>query len=303
MRHKIMVEKLPRKRFEKGLGRGLSALLAEHPDDRVSLDKPRQAHTVPLGSIVPNQFQPRRKFDPEELQALSRSIKTNGILMPILVRRLGDGNSYEIVAGERRWRAAQEAQLNDVPVVVRELNDKQSLELALVENIQRQDLTSLEEAEGYQRLITEFKHTQEEIAQASGKSRSYIANTLRLLGLPDVIKDMLQDGRLSAGHARALLVADQPEILAKKVIVQGLNVRQTEQLVKKRTKIAGNPVSSEIYSNDSDTRALEYQLSEKLGLVVTIAHKGERGEVRIKFASLDQFDAIVQRLNRQSQYL
>lgn len=298
-----MVEKLPRKRFEKGLGRGLSALLAEHPDDRVSLDKPRQAHTVPLGSIVPNQFQPRRKFDPEELQALSRSIKTNGILMPILVRRLGDGNSYEIVAGERRWRAAQEAQLNDVPVVVRELNDKQSLELALVENIQRQDLTSLEEAEGYQRLITEFKHTQEEIAQASGKSRSYIANTLRLLGLPDVIKDMLQDGRLSAGHARALLVADQPEILAKKVIVQGLNVRQTEQLVKKRTKIAGNPVSSEIYSNDSDTRALEYQLSEKLGLVVTIAHKGERGEVRIKFASLDQFDAIVQRLNRQSQYL
>ena len=298
-----MTEKLSGKRAGKGLGRGLSALLAEDPDDQVSLDQPRTTLTVPVESIVPNPFQPRRKFDREELQALSDSIKTNGILVPILVRRMADGGSYEIVAGERRWRAAQEAQLYDVPVVVRELDDNQSLELALVENIQRQDLTSLEEAQGYQQLMMEFNRTQEEIAQASAKSRSHIANMLRLLGLPDAVKDLLQDGSLSAGHARALLSSDKPEVLAKVVIEQGLNVRQTEQLAKKRTKLPENSVGPEIYSKDPVTGVLEHQLSEKLGLVVKILHKGERGEVRIKFASLDQFDAIVQRLNSRSQHL
>ena len=279
------------------MGRGLSALLEEDPSDRGPLNQLRSAHTVPVESIVPNRFQPRRKFDREELQALSKSIKTNGILMPILVRRLGSGESYEIVAGERRWRAAQEAQLHDVPVVVRELDDKQSLEFALVENIQRQDLTPLEEAEGYQQLMTEFNHTQEEVAQASGKSRSYISNTLRLLGLPDSIKSLLQDGRLSAGHARALLTADQPENLAEKVIGQGLSVRQTEQLVKKQKIPANISAVSGIISSDPDTRVLERQLSAKLGLVVKIMHKGERGEIRIKFTSLDQFDSIVKGLN------
>ena len=292
-----MTEKLPRKGFGKGLGRGLSALLEEDPNGQGPLNQLRLAQTVPVESIVPNRFQPRRKFDREELQALSKSIKTNGILMPILVRRMGDGQSYEIVAGERRWRAAQEAQLHDVPVVVRELDDKQSLELALVENIQRQDLTPLEEAEGYRQLMMEFNHTQEEVAQASGKSRSYIANTLRLLGLPDGIKCLLQDGHLSAGHARALLAVDRPEILAKMVISQGLTVRQTEQLVKKQKNSANISIVPKIVSSDPDTRALERQLSSKLGLVVKITHKGERGEVRIKFTSLDQFDSIVKSFN------
>ena len=292
-----MAENLPRKGFGKGLGRGLSALLAEDPDEQGPLDQPRPTYTVPLEKLVPNRFQPRRRFDREELTALSESIKANGILMPILVRRLGDGQSYEIVAGERRWRAAQEAQLYDVPIVVRDLDDRQSLELALVENIQRQDLTPLEEAEGYQQLMNEFNHTQEEIAQSSGKSRSHISNTIRLLGLPDAVKGMLQDGGLSAGHARALLSAEQPEVLASQVIAQGLNVRQTEKLVKKRQNSARFSVVSEIYSGEPDTRSLERQMSEKLGLVVKITHKGERGEVRIKFSSLDQFDSIVKHLN------
>lgn len=295
-----MTENMPKKGFGKGLGRGLSALLEEDPGDQGPLDQLRAALSVPIENLVPSRFQPRRRFDREELQALSKSIKTNGILMPILVRRLGDGQSYEIVAGERRWRAAQEAQLYDVPVVVRELDDKQSLELALVENIQRQDLTPLEEAEGYQQLMIEFNHTHEEVAKASGKSRSYISNTLRLLGLPDVIKELLQDGHLSAGHARALLSADQPQILAEKIIGQGLNVRQTEQLVKKEKISANVLVVSENVSPDPDTSILERQISEKLGLVVKIMHKGERGEVRIKFNSLDQFDSIVKGLNQSS---
>jgi len=298
-----MTENVTRKNVGKGLGRGLSALLAEGPDDQGALDQLRSARTVPVESIVPNRFQPRRRFDREELRALSESIKTNGILMPILVRRLRDGQSYEIVAGERRWRAAQEAQLHDVPVVVKELNDKQSLELALVENIQRQDLTVLEEAEGYQQLMTEFSHTQEEIAKASGKSRSHIANTLRLLGLPNAVKDLLQDGRLSAGHARAILSADQPEVLAERVVARGLNVRQTEQLAKKRMISAENSVSPSNLSVDPDAKLIEHRLSENLGLAVKIVHKGERGEVRIKFASLDQFDSLVRCLNNSSKRL
>ena len=288
-----MTENATRKGFSKGLGRGLSALLAEDPDDQGPLGQQRPIQTIPVESVIPNRYQPRRRFDQEELKTLSESIKMNGILMPILVRPLGDGQSYEIVAGERRWRAAQEAQLYDVPVVVRELDDKQSLELALVENIQRQDLTPLEEAEGYQQLMMEFNHTQEEIAKSSGKSRSHISNTIRLLGLPNNVRGMLQDGRLSAGHARALLSADQPEILAEKVIGQGLNVRQTEQLVKKGLNSGRYSTVPKSLAADPDTRALEHQLSEKLGLAVKIMHKGERGEVRIKFSSLDQFDSLV----------
>jgi ParB family chromosome partitioning protein len=213
------------------------------------------------------------------------------------------GDTYEIVAGERRWRAAQEAQLYEVPVVIRDLDDNKALEVALVENVQRQDLTSLEEAEGYRRLIDEFSRTQEDVAQAAGKSRSHVANCLRLLGLPDTVKEMLQQGQLSAGHGRALLVADDPEILAQDVVRQGLNVRQTELLVKKPKqsephsglqKVA--PGSSE---QDADSRAVERQVSEKLGLVVKIMHQGERGEVRISFNSLDQFDEILGRLSQQ----
>ena len=291
-----MTEYQPRKGFSKGLGRGLSALLAEDPDDQLALDRMRPAQVVPVENLVANRYQPRQRFDRDELQELTESVKANGILMPILVRRLGDGKNYEIVAGERRWRAAQEAQLYEVPVVVKELDDKQALEMALVENIQRQDLTPLEEAEGYRRLMKDFGHTQEDVAQVSGKSRSQVANMLRLLGLPDIVKNMVEDGRLTVGHARALLSAERPAILAEQVVGQGLNVRQTELLVKQPRYTATYRVVPGGSSEEPDTRALERQLSDQLGLRVKIKHNGERGEVRIGFESLDQFDDIRKRL-------
>ena len=292
-----MTENQPRKGFSKGLGRGLSALLAEDPDDQLALDRIRPAQAVPVENLVANRNQPRQRFDRDELLALTESVKANGILMPILVRRLGDGKNYEIVAGERRWRAAQEAQLYEVPVVVKELDDKQALEMALVENIQRQDLTPLEEAEGYRCLMKDFGHTQEDVAQVSGKSRSHVANMLRLLGLPDIVKNMLEDGRLTVGHARALLSAERPAILAEQVVGQGLNVRQTELLVKQQGYTATYRVVSGGSSEEPDARALERQLSDKIGLRVKIKHNGERGEVRIGFESLDQFDDILKRLS------
>jgi ParB family chromosome partitioning protein len=291
-----MTDEPPRK----GLGRGLSALLAEDPDDQPALERLRAARTVPVEKMVPNRYQPRQKFDRDELKGLTQSIRENGILMPILVRRTGDdGETFEIVAGERRWRAAQEAQLYEVPVIIKELDDNKALEVALIENVQRQDLTPLEEAEGYRRLMADFARTQEDVARAAGKSRSHVANIMRLLGLPEVIKDMLQNGSLSAGHGRALLAAEDPEIMAQMVIRQGLNVRQTELLVKKPLKSAISEVAPGSSQQTVDGRAKERQLSEKLGLVVKIKHQGERGEVRIGFNSLDQFDEILNRLNQQ----
>ena len=284
----------------KGLGRGLSALLAEDPDDQPALERLRVGRTVPIESLVPNRFQPRDFFDPEELQALTQSIRENGILMPILVRHVGDDNSrFEIVAGERRWRAAQAAQLHEVPIIVKELDDRQSLEVALIENVQRQDLTALEEAEGYRRLMEEFANTQEDLARVVGKSRSHVANIMRLLGLPHSVKALLQDGSLSAGHGRALLGAEDPETMALTVVRRGLNVRQTELLVRNSLKPAAGPAKNAASGSDADTRAIEKQLSDKLGLTVNISHHGERGEVRIAFASLEQCDEILHRLSQQ----
>jgi len=284
----------------KGLGRGLSALLAEDPDDQPALERLRVGRTVPIESLVPNRFQPRNFFDPEELQALTQSIRENGILMPILARHVGDDNSrFEIVAGERRWRAAQAAQLHEVPIIVKELDDHQSLEVALIENVQRQDLTALEEAEGYHRLMEEFANTQEDLARVVGKSRSHVANIMRLLGLPHSVKALLQDGNLSAGHGRALLRAEDPETMALTVVRRGLNVRQTELLVRNSLKPATRPAKTAASGSDVDTRAIEKQLSEKLGLTVNISHHGERGEVRIAFASLEQCDEILHRLSQQ----
>ena len=284
----------------KGLGRGLSALLAEDPDDQPALERLRVGRTVPIESLVPNRFQPRDFFDPEELQALTQSIRENGILMPILVRHVGDDNSrFEIVAGERRWRAAQAAQLHEVPIIVKELDDRQSLEVALIENVQRQDLTALEEAEGYRRLMEEFANTQEDLARVVGKSRSHVANIMRLLGLPHSVKALLQDGSLSAGHGRALLGAEDPETMALTVVRRGLNVRQTELLVRNSLKPAAGPAKNAASGSDADTRAIEKQLSDKLGLTVNISHHGERGEVRIAFASLEQCDEILYRLGQQ----
>jgi ParB family chromosome partitioning protein len=302
----VMADEPPRKGSSKapgkGLGRGLSALLAEDPDDQPALDRLRSSRTVPVENLVPNRYQPRQLFDRDEINALAQSIRENGILMPILVRRIGeghDGNTFEIVAGERRWRAAQEAQLYEVPIIIKDLDDNKALEVALVENVQRQDLTPLEEAEGYRRLMDEFSRTQEDVAQAAGKSRSHVANILRLLGLPDDVKELMQQGLLTAGHGRALLASENPEILAQDVLKRGLNVRQTEQLVKKPSNIAKKSVPLGGPEQDTNSRAMERHISETLGLVVKIRHQGERGEVRISFNSLDQFDEILNRLSQQ----
>lgn len=280
-----------------GLGRGLSALLGEDAKDYADLDRVRSAKEIPIERLRPGKFQPRRRFDPAEIAELVASVREHGILQPILVRRLGEGTeeSYEIVAGERRWRAAQEAQLHQVPVVVKELSDADALEVALVENLQRRNLTALEEAEGYRRLMDEFGHTQEKLAQALGKSRSHLANTLRLLGLPDEIKELVDLGKLSAGHARALLTAQDPLALAQRAVRQNLNVRQVEKLAQgKRVGKKAPPVGK-----NADTRALEHDITTALGLPVSILHKGERGgEVRVAYRTLEQLDDVCKRLSR-----
>ena len=279
------------------LGRGLSALFADSDRDYAQIDNARPVKNVPISFLVPNRFQPRQNFDDTEIDSLVESIKACGILQPILVRRDRDNpNGYEIIAGERRWRAAQRAQLHDVPVIVKDLNDEQALEIALVENIQRQDLNPLEEAQGYQRLIREFNRTQEGLAQAVGKSRSHIANTLRLLNLPDKIRTLLAQGELTAGHARALLNSSDPEKLAKAVIRNGLNVRQTEALAQRLRGTAKETRPRSTVKKDADTIALEKDLSDLLGLKVSIRFLGEGGELVITYGTLDQLDEVLRRL-------
>ena len=264
----------------KGLGRGLSALLDEMPEPA------SEARTAPIEHLRPGQFQPRRRFDEAELGELADSIRAHGLLQPILVRRIEDG--FEIVAGERRWRAAQKAQLHEVPIVVRDLDDGAALEVALVENVQRQDLTPLEEAEGYRRLINQFGHTQEALGRLVGKSRSHVANTLRLLDLPEQVRVMLQDGQLTAGHARAVLAAENPLQLAEKIAGGGLNVRAAERLARPKAK----PVK------DADTAALEQTLGQAIGLKIAIEHRSDgSGEVRIAYRNLEQLDEVARRLS------
>ncbi len=285
------------------LGRGLAALFGEDSEDYAALDQVRATKTVPIEQLRPNPFQPRREFGSEAMQALSDSIAVNGILMPILVRRSpGRPDALEIVAGERRWRAAQMARLHEVPVVIREFSDQQALEAAIVEIVQREDLSAIEEAEGYRRLMDEFHHTQEALAKAVGKSRSHIANTLRLLGLPDAVKDMVLHGKLSAGHARALLGAEAPEALAKKVVGRGLNVRQTEQLVRKfgpdRAKTpAATERGARKAAKDPDTLALEHDLTALLGLKVNIEIQGKGGALTVHYQTLEQLDEVLRRLS------
>jgi len=285
------------------LGRGLSALF--DTDDTVDENLPTEGRAprhAPIGQLRPNPFQPRRRFDEEALSDLVDSIRARGVLQPILVRpAAGRPGSYEIIAGERRWRAAQLARLHEVPIVVREFGDAEALEAALVENIQRQDLTPLEEAEGYRRLMQEFGHTQEKLGEAVGKSRSHVANMLRLLNLPEPVKAMLQDGRLSAGHGRAILTAADPVAVAKDVAGRGLNVRDTEKLVQRQAQ-PRRPAAAETGPKDADTRALERELTQALGLAVTVQHggaqgaMGQGGEVRIGYRTLDQLDDLCRRL-------
>ena len=284
------------------LGRGLAALLGEEADDYENLDKLRSSKQVPIARLHPSRVQPRTRFDEEPLDSLTASIREQGILQPILVRRHPDRPSdFEIVAGERRWRAAQKAQLHEVPVVIRELDDSTALELAIVENVQRQDLNPLEEAEGYRRLMEEFNHSQEELARLIGKSRPHIANTLRLLNLPDGVRSYLEDGRLSAGHGRALLGAAEPESLAARVAEKGLSVRETERLAsetKAPTAKQRPTASPRNQEKDADTLALERDLSSMLGLRVTIDLRGQGGTLGIHYNTLEQLDDVLHRLSQ-----
>jgi ParB family chromosome partitioning protein len=285
----------PRPRMmARGLGRGLSALLGEGGDEA-----PKALRQVATELLQPGRFQPRRHFDQESLDALADSLRAQGILQPILVRRSPENpNTYEILAGERRWRAAQAARLHEVPVLVRELGDREASEIALVENVQRQDLNPVEEAQGYRRLIDEFGHTQEALATALGKSRSHIANTLRLLTLPDEIQAMIADGRLTAGHARALVTVSDPLAIAQEIIAQGLNVRQTEGYVRARDREgaekSGGKRSDQ--AKDPNVAALEQELAQLLGLKATIRSDHDGGVLSIRYRTLDQLDLVLARL-------
>ena len=285
----------PRPRMmARGLGRGLSALLGEGGDET-----PKALRQVATELLQPGRFQPRRHFDQESLDALADSVRAQGILQPILVRRSPENpNTYEILAGERRWRAAQAARLHEVPVLVRELGDREASEIALVENVQRQDLNPVEEAQGYRRLIDEFGHTQEALASALGKSRSHIANTLRLLTLPDEIQTMIADGRLTAGHARALVTVSDPLAIAQEIIAQGLNVRQTEGYVRARDREGAGKSDGKRSGQpkDPNVAALEQELAQLLGLKTTIRSDHDGGVLSIRYRTLDQLDLVLARL-------
>jgi ParB family chromosome partitioning protein len=289
----------------KNLGMGLGALLGDSASISSDYDT-SEAKTakggpviLPIASLTPSPFQPRQVFDESAIDDLASSIRECGILQPLLVRPAAGMNEiYEIIAGERRWRAAQRAQLHEVPVVIRDMDDKEVLEVALVENLQRQDLNPLEEAEGYQRLQEEFNHTQEDLARVVGKSRSHVANSMRLLASPTSIKAFVEKGELSAGHARALLGVDNAEALAEEVIAKGLNVRQTEALAKKWSEDQAKPKKSYKKVKDADCIALEKDLSERLGLAVSIDSKGDAGRVMISYKSLEQLDDLLVRLGQ-----
>lgn len=285
---------------KKGLGRGLSALLADvGPQAQQAPATVAGQRFVPIDRIRANPDQPRRRFDEKELQDLAASIREKGVIQPLILRpHPNEPQAYEIVAGERRWRAAQLAAIHELPAVVRELDDTEVLELAIIENVQRADLNAVEEALGYRQLMERFGHTQERLAEAVGKSRSHIANVLRLLSLPEAVLEHLRAGRLSAGHARALITAPNPEALARAVIERDLSVRQTEALARETSR--PNPPTAGAPAKDADTRALEADLTANLRLKVTIDHKkgGTGGELRVRYATLEELDGLCQLLSR-----
>jgi len=288
---------------KKGLGRGLSALLGDAPPindvAETSAEPPRGQMTAPVDLVHPNPEQPRKNFEKDELEDLAASIAEKGVLQPLIVRP--DPNhpgAYQIVAGERRWRAAQLAQLHEVPILVKDLTDSEVMELGLIENVQRADLNAVEEAEGYALLIEKYAHTQEALSRIVGKSRSYIANSLRLRSLPGDVLAYVRSGKLSAGHARALITTPNPSALAKQVIEKGLSVREVERLTKSasNTKLSAPRRSVK----DPDTLALEADLKAALGLPVTIAQRrdSEAGELKISYASLEELDGLCQLLSQ-----
>ena len=282
----------PKEERPRGLGRGLSALIGDEAAPVRGEVPAKGSRTLPVAFLKPGRFQPRKNFADEALAELAASIKEKGVLTPILVRPLGP-DAYEIVAGERRWRAAQLAKLHDVPVVVRDLADAETLEIAIIENVQRADLNALEEAAAYQELMDRFSKTQEQVAQDVGKSRSHVANTVRLLRLPESVKQWLREGKLTAGHARTLLAAADPESAAKEILAGQMSVRQAEHRSPKKAKAGGKP------AKDPNLADLEASISNKLGLKIQIIHKGDKGgEVRIAYSSLEQLEEITRRLNR-----
>jgi ParB family transcriptional regulator, chromosome partitioning protein len=275
------------------LGRGLAALIGDDVVEAASPEDFRGLRHLPIELLHPNPNNPRKTFREEELEDLSRSIREKGLLQPLVVRQRDDGE-YEIVAGERRWRASQRAGLHELPVLIRELSDGETLEIALIENIQRADLNPLEEARAYGQLLEQFSYTQQQLADSVGKSRSHIANTIRLLNLPDSVRAYIEDGKLTAGHARTLVATDSPADLANKIISLGLSVREAENLARKvSTSAAAKPKRDK----DADTRALEKQLSDTTGLRVEIKTQGrEGGTLLIKYKTLEQLDNVTQRL-------
>ncbi len=297
-----MADKSERKR---GLGRGLSALMADVAESEgVASRGPASAeHLIPIEQIAPNPDQPRKRFEQDELESLAASIKEKGIIQPLIVRKKGD-QRFEIVAGERRWRAAQIAKLHALPVIVREFTDVEVLEVAIIENIQRADLNAIEEAAGYRQLMEKFGHTQEKLAEALGKSRSHIANLMRLLNLPEAVVEMVRNGELSAGHARALIPAANPMKLAQIIVKGGLSVRATEALVKREaagfggeTVVKAKPAVQD--EKDADTKALEGDLSAAIGMKVVLDHKNgqEDGRMTVHYKSLDDLDALCRMLS------
>ena len=280
------------------LGRGLAALIG----DMAPIEAPRLADNanggpkrLPVEFLIANRANPRRDFDTDQLDELTSSIREKGVMQPLLVRPSGDPNIFEIIAGERRWRAAQRAGLHDVPVIIREVDDKEALELAIIENVQRVDLNPLEEAQGYEQLIEQFSYTQQDLAQVIGKSRSHVANTLRLLKLPREVRDMVSNGQLTAGHARTLITADDPMALAQEIMTRGLSVREAEALSQQgvakpaKTKLGATPMP-----RDADIVALEKRLSDSLGLKVALAYKLDgSGTLQINYRSLEQLDTVL----------
>jgi ParB family chromosome partitioning protein len=275
------------------LGRGLAALIG----DMATMEGTRVAESgggpkrLPVEFLIANRANPRRDFDADHLEELTNSIREKGVMQPLLVRPSSDPNQFEIIAGERRWRAAQRAGLHDVPVIIREVDDKEALELAIIENVQRVDLNPLEEAMGYGQLIEQFAYTQQDLADVIGKSRSHVANTLRLLKLPSEVKDMLARGELTAGHARTLITADDPLAVARQIVGGGLSVREAEALSQKggERKPAGKSAAS---VRDADTVALEKRIADALGMAVSLDHKAQGGRLEIKYKTLEQLDLL-----------
>jgi ParB family chromosome partitioning protein len=279
------------------LGRGLAALIG----DMAALEGARVTESasgskkLPVDFIIANRANPRRTFDAEQLEELTNSIREKGVMSPLLVRPTDDPNIFELIAGERRWRAAQKAGLHDVPVIVREVDDKEALELAIIENVQRADLNPLEEAMGYGQLIEQFDYTQQDLAQVIGKSRSHVANTLRLLRLPEDVRGMVASGTLTAGHARTLITVEDPAALARQIVDKGLSVREAEALSQQRDLPRRKPVV-DVEQRDADTLALERRLADALGLSVALNHSERGGKLEIRYKTLEQLDDICLRL-------